>query len=174
MDRKAAIAQELPRLRRYARALLRDASEADDLVQDCVARALEKIGQWRDDDNPRRWLFTIMHNLFVDQDRARRRRTQIAQAAALAPGEAFEPPRQLNQLILGEIMDALHELPDDRREAVLLVGVEGLSYRDAAAALGVPVGTFMSRLGRGRAQLRAMLGESAPRPGQAGHLRSVE
>ena len=171
MDRKAAIAQELPRLRRYARALLRDASEADDLVQDCVARALEKIGQWREGDNPRRWLFAIMHNLFIDHGRARRRQTQMAQVTALAPGEAYEPPRQLDRLIFAEIMDALQALPEERREVLILIGVEGLSYRDAASVLGVPVGTLMSRLGRGRAQLRALLGESAPRPG---HLRSVE
>lgn len=171
MDRKAAIAQELPRLRRYARALLRDPGAADDLVQDCVARALERIGQWREDDNPRRWLFAIMHNLFVDQSRTRRRQSRMAQVAALAPGEAFEPPRQLDGLIFADIMEALHELPDDRRAALLLVGVEGLSYRDAAFVLGVPVGTLMSRLGRGRTQLRALLEERTPRPG---HLRSVD
>ena len=171
MDRKEAIAQELPRLRRYARALLRDPSEADDLVQDCVARALERIAQWREDDDPRRWLFTIMHNVFIDQGRARRRRTRTAQVTALSPGEAFDPPRQVDRLIFADVMDALQELPDDRREALVLVGVEGMSYRDAANMLGVPVGTLMSRLGRGRAQLRALLGENGRQPG---HLRSVE
>ncbi|HSM19840.1 MAG TPA: sigma-70 family RNA polymerase sigma factor [Hyphomicrobiales bacterium] len=170
LDRKSAIAQELPRLRRYARALLRDPSEADDLVQDCVTRALEKIAQWREDE-PRRWLFAIMHNLFVDQSRARRRQSQMAQVSALAPGEAHEPPRQLDRLVFADVMDALQALPEDRREALVLVGVEGMSYRDAAAVLGVPVGTLMSRLGRGRAQLRALIGENGGRPG---HLRSVE
>jgi RNA polymerase sigma-70 factor (ECF subfamily) len=171
LDRKAAIAQELPCLRRYARALLRDPSEADDLVQDCVARALERIAQWREDDDPRRWLFAIMHNLFIDQGRARRRRTEMAQVTALSPGEAFDPPRQLDRLVFADVMDALQELPEDRREALVLVGVEGLSYRDAASVLGVPVGTLMSRLGRGRAQLRALIGDNGRRPG---NLRSVE
>ncbi|MDP2620879.1 MAG: sigma-70 family RNA polymerase sigma factor [Hyphomicrobiales bacterium] len=171
MDRKAAIAQELPRLRRYARALVRDPGEADDLVQDCIARALERIAQWREGEEPRRWLFAIMHNLFIDQGRARRRRTEMAQVTAISAAEAFDPPRQLDRLHVADVLDALEALPDDRREALVLVGVEGMSYRDAAAVLGVPVGTLMSRLGRGRAQLRELIGENARRPGQ---LRSVE
>jgi len=172
MDRKAAIAQELPRLRRYARALLRDASEADDLVQDCVARALERIAQWREDDEPRRWLFAIMHNLFVDRGRAQQRRDRAAQVMPLNPDDAADPPRQLDRLMVADVLEALQELPDDRREAIVLVGVEGMSYRDAAAVLGVPVGTLMSRLSRGREQLRALIGDNNGR--RTGHLRSVE
>ncbi len=166
MDRKEAIAQELPQLRRYARALLSDPVEADDLVQDCIVRALEKIEQWRANESPRLWLFAIMHNLLVDQNRARGRRPSTTQLDADWKGDTAELPRQVDKLIVADVATALQALPEERREALVLVGVEGFSYQDAATALGVPVGTLMSRLGRGRAQLRALLGGSAQESGK--------
>ncbi len=158
MERKEAIARELPHLRRYARVLLYDPVEAEDLVQDCVVRALEKIEQWRANESPRLWLFAIMHNLFVDQNRARRRRPLTAPLGAGGKDDPAELPRQVDTMIVADVVTALQALPEERREALVLVGVEGFSYQDAATALGVPVGTLMSRLGRGRAQLRALLG----------------
>ncbi len=171
VDRREAIAQELPGLRRYARALLRDPDAADDLVQDCLARAIERIAQWRLDESPRRWLFAIMHNLFVDQSRARRRQPPTASLDTGATGQVAEPPGQMDNLIFAEVVAALQALPDDRREALILVGIEGMSYRDAADVLGVPVGTLMSRLGRGRIQLRGLLGDG---PRRSSNLMSVK
>ena len=166
MDRKEAIAQELPQLRRYARALLSDPVEADDLVQDCVVRALERIGQWHAGDSPRRWLFAIMHNLLVDQNRARRRRLSTTQLDADWKGNTAELSRQMDSMIFADVVMALQALPVEQREALVLVGIEGFNYQDAATALGVPIGTLMSRLGRGRSQLRALLGGSPQGPGK--------
>lgn len=170
MDQKAAIAREVPRLRRYARALVRDSAEADDLVQDCLVRALARLESWRHGDSPRKWLFTIMHNLHVDRLRANDRMPDHSAIETISDGDISEPPRQMDRLNANAAMEALFTLPAERREALLLVAVEGMSYRDAAAVIGVPVGTLVSRLGRGRAQLRATLEAGPTRPG---HLRSV-
>ncbi len=163
MDRKKAIAREIPHLRRYARALLRESAEADDLVQDCIERALARLHQWRDRDSPRQWLFTIMHNLYVDEIRKRQRRAS-GPALRVIDGEPLATePRQQVHLEAKDVLAALHGLPDERREVLVLVGVEGFKYRDAAAILGIPVGTLMSRLARGREQLRVMLdGDGRP------------
>ena len=157
MDRKHAIAEEVPRLRRYARALLRDHAMADDLVQDCLVRALGNLESWRDGESPRRWLFTIMHNLHVDQVRARARAPDIGPLESIPTGDLSEPERQTDRLVANHTLQAVEALPPERREALLLVAIEGMTYRDAAAVLGVPVGTLVSRLGRARAQLRDIL-----------------
>jgi RNA polymerase sigma-70 factor, ECF subfamily len=170
VNRRQAIAAELPRLRRYARALLRDAGEADDLVQECLLRALGRLDQWRDGDSPRRWLFTILHNLHVDRARTRMRRPHEASIHAIDGTRLGEGPHQLERVAVQDVLEALRRIPSERREALILVGVEGMSYRDAADVLGIPVGTLMSRLGRGRQQLRAIL---AAAPNGRGHLRSV-
>lgn len=171
MDRRRAVAKEIPHLRRYARALVRDADEADDLVQDCIERALVRLHQWRDRNSPRQWLFTIMHNLYVDEVRKHQRRTTGPALTVIDGDQHAAEPRQLAHLETRDVLAALHALPDERREALVLVGVEGFNYRDAAAVLGVPVGTLMSRLARGREQLRAMLGDDA-RP--ASNIRSLK
>jgi len=171
LDRTKAIAQEIPHLRRYARALLRDSEEADDLVQDCIERALARLNQWRDRDSPRQWLFTIMHNLYVDEVRKRQRRTTGPELTVIDGDQHATEPRQLTHLETRDVLAALHALPDARRAALVLVGVEGFNYRDASAVLGVPVGTLMSRLARGREQLRAMLDDDA-RP--AKNIRSLK
>ncbi|HEX2255325.1 MAG TPA: sigma-70 family RNA polymerase sigma factor [Afifellaceae bacterium] len=170
MNRKQAIAAEVPRLRRYARALVRDGAEADDLVQDCLARALDRIDQWREGDSPRRWLFTILHNLHVDSMRARMRRPVETSIHGVHGARLSAGPEQMERLAFNDMLEALQTIPPERREALILVGVEGMSYRDAAEVLGIPVGTLMSRLGRGREQLRALLSEA---PNGRGHLRSV-
>lgn len=157
MDRKKAIAQEIPHLRRYARALLRDSEEADDLVQDCIERALTRLQQWRERQSPRQWLFTIMHNLYVDEVRKRQRRTSGPALTVIEGDRLAAETRQQVHVETKDVLAALYALPDERREALVLVGVEGFNYRDAAAILGIPVGTLTSRLARGREQLRAML-----------------
>ncbi len=171
MDRKKAIAREIPHLRRYARALFRDPDEADDLVQDCLERALARLHQWRDRDSPRQWLFTIMHNLYVDEVRKRQRRPSGPALRVIDGDPLAEGPRQLAHLETRDVLAALHALPHERRAALVLVGVEGFNYRDAAAVLGVPVGTLTSRLARGREQLRATL-DGDVRP--AANIRSLK
>jgi len=171
LDRTKAIADEIPHLRRYARALLRDSEEADDLVQDCIERALAQIHQWRDRTSPRQWLFTIMHNLYVDEVRKHQRRASGPALTVIDGDDLASEPRQLAHLETMDVLAALHALPDERRAALVLVGVEGFNYRDAAAILGVPVGTLMSRLARGREQLRATLNDDA-RP--ASNIRSLK
>lgn len=170
MNRKQAIAAELPRLRRYSRALLRDPAEADDLVQDCLARALARIDQWREGESPRRWLFTILHNLYVDRTRARARRPEETPINDLHGARLGAEPDQMERVAFQDVLAALQAIPAERREALVLIGIEGMSYRDAAEVLAIPVGTLMSRLGRGRQQLRALLSDA---PDGRGHLRSV-
>ncbi|MEW9806696.1 sigma-70 family RNA polymerase sigma factor [Mesorhizobium marinum] len=156
-DRKAAILAEIPRLRRYARALVRDRDAADDLVQDCLERALARMDNWRTGDNPRRWLFTIMHHLFVDQTRRTKRRGEVAMLN-LDDSEALSVQADQSESVASrEIVDALQAIGPERRAALVIVGVEGFSYAEAAAMLGIPAGTVMSRVARGREELRGLL-----------------
>lgn len=162
-DRRQAILGELPRLRRYARALVRDRDGADDLVQDCLERALARLDNWQTGENPRRWLFTIMHHLFVDQLRHARRRSEVAMLPIDAHEALSVPAQQDAGLVSREIVDALEAVSPDRRAAMLLVGVEGFSYAEAANVLDIPVGTLMSRIARGREELRGLLEDGARR-----------
>ena len=155
----AAIVAEIPRLRRYARALTGDAVRADDLVQDTLERALGKWSLWRP-GKLGAWLFSIMHNIFVNQVRSPR--------PVVFPGDEALPDlpmraTQSDALELRDLANGLSRLPVEQREVLLLVGLEDLSYEDAAKTLGIPVGTVMSRLSRGREHLRAILagGEAA-------------
>jgi RNA polymerase sigma-70 factor (ECF subfamily) len=152
-EKKAAILGEIPRLRRYARSLLRDRDSADDLVQDCLERALVRLDNWQTGESPRRWLFTIMHHLFIDQMRKVNRRGE----AAMLPLEAGEaqaaPAEQVESIASREIIDALQ----------VMVAIEGFSYAEAATILGVPAGTLMSRIARGRDELRGLLDDAARR-----------
>ena len=146
---------EIPHLRRYARALLGDRSQADDLVQECLARAYGRFHLWRRGSNLRTWLFTIMHNLHANAVRAAARRPKSV------PIDDVQPPQRATQhdaLELAAIETALRRLPEEQRQVVLLVGLEDMSYQDAARIIGVPVGTVMSRLHRGRERLRESLG----------------
>jgi len=162
-DKRAAILAEIPRLRRYARALLRDRDAADDLVQDCLERALSRLDNWSTGENPRRWLFTIMHHLFVDQTRKVKRRNETIIPANEATLDVAQAASQLDSVASREIIDALQVISPERRAALLIVAVEGFSYAEAANMLGIPAGTLMSRISRGRDELRTLLDDASRR-----------
>lgn len=155
-DRDSLITQQVPRLRRYARALTGDRSAADDLVQDTLERALSRFHLWRQGSDLRAWLFTIMHNIYVNQARARIRRQHEALETDPAAESVHAP--EPDWLELRDIDGALARLPHEQRAVVLLVGLEQFTYEEAARVLDVPIGTVMSRLSRARERLRAMLG----------------
>jgi RNA polymerase sigma-70 factor, ECF subfamily len=157
------VERQIPRLRRYARALTRAADQADDLVQDTLMRALAKSHLWQPDTNIRAWLFTIMHNQFVNTARREMRngaRVDIEQMASALP--ATSDPSKGRELV--ELDRALGRLPDEQREVILLVGLEGMGYQSAAQILGVPIGTVRSRLSRGREALRELMSRSKTEP----------
>lgn len=154
----------IPALRRYAHALTRGDGDADDLVQDCLERALGRWRQRRADGAVRPWLFAILHNLAVNRMRQIRRRG-APMALDQAPASAFATaPVQDHALRHGELVRALAGLPDDQRSVLLLVSVEDLSYAEAAAVLDIPVGTVMSRLSRARQALRQLMEGGHPKP----------
>lgn len=156
MSVEDGILEHLPRLRRYALALLRDPVAADDLVQSCVERALAKQHLFKPETDLRAWMFTIMHNVHVNMAK---KQTRTANTIPLdQAGELpVTPPSQEVGLMVRDLAAALEQLPDEQRQAVLLIGLEGLSYKETADVLGVPVGTVMSRLARGREKLRILL-----------------
>ncbi len=162
----SAILVEIPRLRRYARALLGNRAAADDLVQDTLERAWARFGQWRAGSDLRAWLFSIMHNLRVDQ---LRRRGAATQAIDDDDGLLSTRPTQSDALEVRDIESALGQLPDEQREVLLLVSLEEMSYADVALTLAIPVGTVMSRLSRGRERLRMIMAGQPP----AARLRVV-
>lgn len=158
----------VPALRRYARALTRNADIADDLVQDCLERALNKRALWRPTGTLQAWLFHILINLYRNDLRGRKRRGPHVPLDDMVVEPAFAAP-QPGRVALAEMARAIERLADEHREALLLVALEGLSYEEAAHALDIPIGTLMSRLSRARAALRSLTGETGePR------LRSVK
>lgn len=167
-DFRAQIIEELPHLRRYARALLcGDVDAADDLVQACIERALSRHDLWRRRGRLRSWLFTIMHNIFVnDVTTASRRRALLAEHR---PPDPVTAPDHDLRLEARDVITAMARLPEDYRAALSLVTLEDFSYEEAAKILGIPTGTLMSRLHRARAQLREMMGGEM-RP----HLKRVK
>lgn len=154
-ERERLIVEQIPHLRRYALALLGDRDRANDLVQDCLERGLSRWHLWRP-GNLRAWLFTIMHNINAN---ARRRAARVPHGIALDTAEflAPVPPAQEDGLNLAVLQRALAALPEEQRAVLLLVGLEGFAYAEAAKILGIPIGTVMSRLHRGREQLRRQL-----------------
>lgn len=162
-EKKAAILGEIPRLRRYARALLRDHDAADDLVQDCLERALVRLDNWRTEESPRKWLFTIMHHLFIDNMRKSSRRGEAAMLPIDADEALATPAMQTESVASREIINALQAISPDRRAALVMVAIEGFSYAEAAMMLGIPAGTLMSRISRGREELRVLLDDQARR-----------
>lgn len=146
----------IPALRRYAHALLRDREGADDLVQDCLERALAQRKQWRGDGPMRAWLFRILLNRFRDDRRSALGRAHLVSLDLMA--EPVQSGGQEAHLALREVHDAMGRLPFDQRAALLLVALEGMNLTEAAQALNIPEGTLASRLGRARAGLRAMIG----------------
>ena len=157
----------VPALRRYARALTRNFDHADDLVQDCLERAISRRGLFRPGGPLRPWLFTMLTNIHRNARRSERRRGEMVDVDALP--DLGTPAPQPGHLALVELDRAIGALPLDQKEALLLVTLEGLAYADAAAVLGIPTGTLMSRLGRARASLRQVTGTP-----QEPHLRSVK
>ena len=157
VDTYREIEAEIPRLRRYARALTRDNSAADDLVQDCLTRALGKLHLWQRGTDLRAWLFTILHNQYVNYVR---RSVREGAAVGLTDSEPLltRAPPQGQRLELRDLERAIARLPDEQRSAILLVGLEGMRYEEVAAILDVPVGTVRSRLSRGRDALRKLVG----------------
>ena len=148
---------EIPRLRRYARALTRDAIRADDLVQETLTRALRKQRLWQPGTDLRAWLFTMMHNLNVNEvRRAVRDQTSVDIDNCSRILVATSDPTGSRQL--NELDRAIARLPEDQRQVLLLVGLEGMSYEDVAAILNIPIGTVRSRLSRGRDLLRKIMG----------------
>jgi len=145
----------IPALRRYARALLRDREGADDLVQDCLERAVAKRHSWRRDGPVQAWMFRILLNCHRD---SLRRTPRHLVAVDDLHTEPSHPAPQDAHMALAEVQTAIAALPDDQRAALLLVALEGMTFDEAAAALGIPKGTLMSRLGRARDRLRTMTG----------------
>jgi RNA polymerase sigma-70 factor, ECF subfamily len=156
-DTYRQIEAEIPRLRRYARALTRDPAAADDLVQDCLTRALGKLHLWQRGTDLHAWLFTILHNQYVNYVR---RSVREGAAVGLTDSEPLltRAPPQGHRLELRDLDRAIAKLPEEQRSAILLVGLEGMRYEEVAAAFGVPVGTIRSRLSRGREALRKLVG----------------
>ncbi|RMD63537.1 MAG: sigma-70 family RNA polymerase sigma factor [Alphaproteobacteria bacterium] len=152
----AQMIEQIPSLRRYARALVGDRSRADDLVQDCLERAWSRAHLFRPGEDVRVWLFTILHNLHVSSIRRRRRQPRLVPLVDGAPDPAMREGQE-SAAEMADLAWALEQLPPDQCSAVLLVGLEDMTYRQAAAVLGIPVGTLMSRLYRGRQRLRALI-----------------
>lgn len=162
----------IPRLRRYARVLLRDSVAADDLVQDCLERAINHWHQRRADGDARTWLFTILHNLAMNRMRQTARRGPHVPVEDACPAAIARAPDQEAGIHHHDVLQALDRLPDDQRAVLLLVTIEELSYADTAKALGVPIGTVMSRLSRARTRLRdEIAGRDQP---AAPYLRRVK
>ena len=158
MNDAESIVELIPRLRRYARALAGDRSAADDLVQDSLERAWSKLHLYRRGTDLRAWLFTVMHNVYVNQRRATRPSTPLDEEMP----ELAQPSHETDTLVLRDLDAAIRRLPPDQREVLLLVALEEMNYAEAAGALGIPIGTVMSRLARAREKLRAMLSGLPP------------
>jgi RNA polymerase sigma-70 factor (ECF subfamily) len=149
------IEAEIPRLRRYARALTHDAVIADDLVQDCLTRALGKLHLWQEGTDLRAWLFTILHNQYVNYIRRSAREGAAVRLTEREPMLA-RAPQQGKRLELRDLERAFAKLPNAQRSVILLVALEGMRYDEVATVLDVPVGTVRSRLSRGREALRRL------------------
>ncbi|MEO4001729.1 sigma-70 family RNA polymerase sigma factor [Mesorhizobium sp. CAU 1732] len=163
------VLSQIGALRRYARSLTRDASDAEDLVHDALVRAYEKRATFRAGGNIRAWLLSILHNTFVDGVRSRRSEAvRVAESGRLA--ESALPASQDHSVRLSQVRNAFLGLPEEQRAGLHLVAIEGLSYQEAANTLGIPLGTLMSRIGRARAALREM---EDGMPAKGSHLRIV-
>jgi len=159
------IHEQVRGLRRYAIMLTRDPDAAEDLVQDTLVKALAAADRWKPGSDLRVWLFRILHNTHIDE--VRKRRTQEAARDYLTP--AVDQADASRRLELTQVLQALDQLPEAQKKPILLVALEGMSYADAARVLNLPLGTFYSRLGRGRAALRRLLdGDADARPQLAG------
>ncbi len=155
------LSTHIPRLRRYARALTGERSLADDLVQDTLERGLARFTLWRRSGRLESWLLSIMHNIFVNQLKARASRPRETELDELLVEPAVRAG-QSDRLEVRDLDAALDRLPPEQREVLLLVTLEELSYEETARILDIPVGTVMSRLSRARDRLRQLLDGSVP------------
>jgi RNA polymerase sigma factor (sigma-70 family) len=153
MDEAKRLVELIPRLRRYARALVGDRMTADDLVQDTLERAWAKLHLYRRGTDLRAWLFTVMHNVHVNRIRA----TRAVDPLEDDMPELAQPQREPDALLVRDLDRAIGRLPADQRAVLLLVTLEEMSYEEVARTLGIPMGTVMSRLSRAREKLRAMM-----------------
>jgi len=159
--------EQMPNLRRLAISLVRDGDKADDLVQDCMIRALSNRMSFRTGTNLRSWLFKILHNLFIDGHRRRLNRPTATGGAEAIERAAIDAPQD-NDVLLTEVRSAVAALPESQRAILLRVALAGHSYQDVARTTGVPVGTVKSRLSRARDTLRTRFPSGAPHgPAQA-------
>ncbi len=158
MNEAERLVELIPRLRRYARALVGDRASADDLVQDTLERAWAKLHLYRRGTDLRAWLFTVMHNVHVNKVRA----TRVTDTLEDELPELAQRASQGDTLLLRDLDRAIARLPAEQRAVLLLVTLEEMSYEEVARALGIPTGTVMSRLSRAREKLRMMmLGQGA-------------
>ena len=153
MDEAKRLVELIPRLRRYARALVGERSSADDLVQDTLERAWAKLHLYRRGTDLRAWLFTVMHNVHVNRIRA----TRVNDPLEDEMPELAQRGTQPDALLVRDLDRAIARLPADQRAVLLLVTLEEMSYEEVARTLGIPIGTVMSRLSRAREKLRAMM-----------------
>jgi RNA polymerase sigma-70 factor (ECF subfamily) len=157
MDKRAALTDALADVMRYARALTRNADTAEDLLHDCVARALGRLDQFEAGTNMRAWLFTILHNIHRQNLRDASRRPAPASLTDELAARIGRPGDRDDRLALRDFDRALAELAEEQRAVILLIGLEDLSYSETAEVLDIPVGTVMSRLSRARGKLRASM-----------------
>jgi len=158
MNEAERLVELIPRLRRYARALVGDRASADDLVQDTLERAWAKLHLYRRGTDLRAWLFTVMHNVHVNKVRA----THVTDTLEDELPELAQRASQGDALLVRDLDRAIARLPSEQRAVLLLVTLEEMSYEEVARALGIPIGTVMSRLSRAREKLRMMmLGQGA-------------
>jgi len=158
MNEAQRLVDLIPRLRRYARALVSDRASADDLVQDTLERAWAKLHLYRRGTDLRAWLFTVMHNVHVNKVRSARATDPLEEEMP----ELAQRAAQGDSLVVRDLDRAIARLPEEQRAVLLLVTLEEMSYDQVARALGIPIGTVMSRLSRAREKLRAMmLGQAA-------------
>jgi len=156
-DFGSLVEAEIPRLRRYARALTRDVVRADDLVQSCLVRAVAKQHLWQPGTDLRAWLFTILHNQNVNEVRRSAREGSNVSIEDAAPMLTTQS-NAFDAVQLRDLERAIAKLPVEQSQVILLIGLEGMRYDEVAVLLGVPIGTVRSRLSRGRDQLRQLMG----------------
>jgi RNA polymerase sigma-70 factor (ECF subfamily) len=159
-DIAGLLESEIPRLRRYARALTRDFGSADDLVQSCLARAIAKQHLWQEGTDLRAWLFTILHNQHVNEVRRSVREGTTVPVEDMASALPIKE-NATDSLQLRDLHRAIGRLPEEQRQAILLVSLEGMSYEQVARILNIPIGTVRSRLSRGRETLRVLMTENS-------------
>lgn len=164
MDRLSPFEDELvallPRLRRFAHGLSRTAADADDLTQATIERALRSKAQWQPGTRLDSWTYRIMRNLWIDTARSRSRKEKVEAPPEEAELLGEDPRESMDASVdLARMMKAMSRLPDEQREVVALILIEGFAYREASEMLDLPIGTVSSRLVRGRMALLAMMGE---------------